>query len=312
MSGGGKVPVFATVANAYAFALGDFFTVLRLSLLPTLAIAVTFYVVMTSFFAALPFPPLPFPSPAQGGNPAHAMAFDPNRMIAMMRMQAIMSLVAMIGGAMAIVPLMRAVLYGERHEGWIFYLRFGLAEVRVIFAAIVVQVLVWIAMLPMLFVVASGAAGIMEASRPAAGAPAAPEAMILIAVLAALMAGVLIWLLLRLYLFPAVAVAMNSLGLAESWELMRGNVLRMFIVLILVFVPFAMLAMWGSFILFADHVRQWGASSDLRFVSFKDWVPPAFAGLIFLELLFGNAFIVGIIGNAYLALTREGEAEPAA
>jgi hypothetical protein len=305
MSEGKKIPVFATVTNAYAFALGDFLTVLRLSLLPTLAIALMTYVFLSEMLSALP---MPLPAPTKdGGGPA--MPFDPNRMMAMMRTQAQWSLVMMVGMAMAIVPLMRAVLFGERQPSLLVYLRFGLEELRVIFATVVMQVLVWIAMVPIAIVFLFGAAGIMGGAK--AGAEPAPVMFAGFAVAIALLMGVLVWLLLRLYLYPAVAVATNSLGLAESWALMRGNVLRLFVVLVLVFTPFFMLAMWGSLSLIAMHAQAGWRPPSPDFVTFKDWMPRLAAGVVFLELLFGNAFIVGIVGNAYLALTREGEAEHA-
>jgi hypothetical protein len=306
MSGRKRIPVLATVTNAYAFALGDFLTVLRLSLLPTLAIALMTYVFLSEMFSALP---MPLPAPTKDGSSGPAMPFDPNRMMAMMRTQAQWSLVMMVGMAMAIVPLMRAVLLGERQPGLLVYLRFGLEEVRVIFATVVMQVLVWIAMVPIAIVFLFGAAGIMGGAK--AGAEPAPVMFAGFAVAIVLLMGVLVWLLLRLYLYPAVAVATNSLGLAESWTLMRGNVLRLFVVLVLVFTPFLMLAFWVSMSLIAMHAQAGWRPPSPDFVAFKDWMPRLAAGIVFLELLFGNAFIVGIVGNAYLALTREGEGEHA-
>ena len=298
MSGARKIPVFATVTNAYAFALGDFLTVLRLSLLPVLAIAVMTYVFMSDLFAVIPFPPAPLPKDA-------APLIDPTQMFSVMRREAQWSLVMMVGSAMAIVPLMRAVLYGERQPGLLLYLRFGFEEVRVIVAAVVMQVAACIAIVPMMFVFIGLAAALQAGAQSPGGV--APVVAIVTIGLAVAMACLVLWLLLRLYMYPAVAVATNSLGLGESWTLMRGNVLRLFVVIVLTLVPFMLLALFATLAFAAEHLRAGWHPQSLDPAMFKDALPRVMAGTIFLQMLFGNAFIVGIVGNAYLALTQDSE-----
>ena len=294
MSGGhAKVPVFATIANAYAFALGEFPTVLRLTLLPTLAVAVAAYFFVSDFVAGLPFSEAKL-DPAK---------LDFTRFIHLARMQAIYSLIAMTGAAIAIVALMRALLFDERQPGLLFYLRFGAAEIRVVFASVVIQVLLFLSVIPLFFLLAAFLPALKAggaSDRVSVGAFGIGGLCVYL---------VVVWLMLRLSLYPAVAVSQNSLGLAESWVLTRGNALRLFVVTVLTLLPLILLTMFSLAALVAGHSpSEFKDAATLSGVMAS--VPTAVAIMVLLQVLFGNAFFVGIVGSAYLSLTgATGEAE---
>jgi hypothetical protein len=198
---------------------------------------------------------------------------------------------------------MRALLFDERQPGLLFYLRFGAAEIRVVFASIVIHVLLFLSVIPLFFLMA-----VFLPALKFGGAPALVSFGTLgIAGLCIYLA--VVWLMLRLSLYPAVAVSQNSLGLAESWELTRGNALRLFVVIVITLLPLILLTMFTLAALVAGHSpSEFKDAATLSAVMAS--VPTAVAVVVLLQALFGNAFFVGIVGSAYLSLTgAKGDAE---
>ena len=212
-----KIPVFGTVSHAYGFLIGDFVTILRLVWAPLLgAAALQYYYGGQILDAAV----------------RTMQSDDPTRMMEFMPQQFLMGLATFVAGIIALVALQRVVIFGDRKPGLFVYLWFGSAEIRLI----VVTILLLVAL------IAACIGFVIVFALLAALAAALPVLFIglFFAVVALMFASV--WVSLRLALISPVIVAESGLGVERSWQLMRGNALRMFAILLLTFIPLAIVS----------------------------------------------------------------------
>lgn len=302
----GKIPVFSTVTRAYDFLLGEFLTIVRLAWAPYLAAgAVSYYFGGQVFDAAL------------------EAAKNPSAMNAVMPANFIIGLISFVTSVMVTVALLRVVLYGDRKPGLMVYLWLGAAEFRLI----VVSILLVIAFL-------AGGIGVgLVLALLAAIAAAVPVLSVLLGIGMIVLFFVAIWVVLKLTLIAPVIVAEKNLGVERSWELMKGNALRMFFVLILTFVPIAIVSLiamsmilgpdfppFPAFPSFTDGagpksaeaikaatdafetaMRQW--QLDLYGAMRKHWLEITIAGVV--GNLVQTALLAGIQGNAYIAIAGQ-------
>ena len=206
-----KIPVVETVSRTYGFLLGDIGTIARLTWAPLLIGSGLSYI----------YGPQIMDAALQSQN-------DPNAALAQAPAQFLMGMVSFVTGIIATVALLRVVIFGDRKPGLFVYLWFGAAEMRLI----IVSVLLFVA------VIAGGIALALVMALLGGVATAVPAASGVVVLAALALVPVLIWAALRLTLISPVVVAENNLGVERSWQLMSGNVLRMFLVLLLTFLPF--------------------------------------------------------------------------
>jgi hypothetical protein len=215
-----KIPVLGTVSRAYGFLLGDIATIVRLAWAPLLIGAGLNYVYGPQIMDA-----------------TIAAKGSPDALVALMPMQLLIGVVAFVTGVMATVALLRVVILGDRKPGLFVYLWLGGAELRIVLVTILLVVA---------FIAAIFASGLVFALLGAMAA-AVPGMNVLVSLALIGLALALVWAALRLSLVSPVVVAENNLGVERSWQLMSGNVLRMILVLILTFLPYAIAASVAGF-----------------------------------------------------------------
>ncbi len=227
-----KIPVMDTVSRTYGFLLGDIGTIVRLAWAPLLiGSGLSFVYGPQIMDAALQTP----------NDPTSAMAQAPA--------QFLLGIVAFVTGIMATVALLRVVIFGDRKPGLFVYLWFGGAELRLI----VVSILLLIA------IIAGGIALALVFALLGGVAAAVPAMSGLVVVAAFALVPVMIWAALRLSLISPVVVAENNLGVERSWQLMSGNVIRMFLVLLLTFVPYFLVVVIATFAILGSDMPPFPA-----------------------------------------------------
>ncbi len=294
-----KIPVFGTVSRAYGFLLGDFATIVRLAWAPLLVGAGLSYVYGPQMMDA---------TIAAKGNPDALAALAPT--------QFLIGVAAFVTGVMATVALLRVVIFGDRKPGLAVYLWFGGAEMRIVIVTILLGVAFIAAMIGAGLVV--GLLGVMSA--------AVPGMSILVSIAIFALGIGFVYAMLRLSLVSPVVVAENNLGVERSWQLMSGNALRMLLVLILTFVPYAIVALLVGFVVIGNDLPALpalpavgGADADATKAAaetfrkaMEAWQVdltkamrthfPALTVLGFAGNLISTALAAGAFGNAYNAL----------
>lgn len=302
----GKIPVFGTVSRAYGFLLGDIATIVRLAWAPLLiAGAVSYYYGGQVFDASLQ---------AQK---------NPSAVLELMPINFLIGIVSFLTSVMVTIALLRVVLYGDRKPGLFVYLWLGLAELRLIFVSILLVIAFIAAMLGLGLVL-----GLL-----AAIAAAVPVFSVVLGIGMIVLFFVAIWAVLKLTLIAPVIVAEKSLGVERSWELMKGNALRMFFVLILTFIPIAIVSLIAMTMIlgtdfpafppfpsftdggaaktpealeaaseaFRKAMEQW--QLDLYGAMRKHWLEITIASVV--GNLIQTALLAGVQGNAYIAIAGE-------
>jgi hypothetical protein len=281
-----KVPVFRTVSRTYGFLLGDIATVLQIAWLPMLAVAaVNFQFGREVAEAAMASAMSPG---ADQGSP----------------MSIVISLVSALAGIMVTIALLRVVIFGQRPAG-AFYVWFGMAELKLLGVYALLTI-----------------AGIAAALAFAvvAGVVAAAGAGPLVGALVPVIALVLMWVMLRLSIIPAVIAAENTMGVERAWELTKGNALRLFLIFLLVYVPFTVLTVLATGLVLGESlptfpdimtlasagnpeaVQQAMLQWQKEFMTgmFDNWLAVQVLG--FISGIIQMALYAGIAGNAYVAL----------
>ena len=294
-----KIPVFGTVSRAYGFLLGEFGTIFRLAWAPLLiGAALNFYYGGAAVDAAI----------NAKTDPAAVLAQGPANFL--------IGIAGFVLGVMVLVALLRIVIYGDRKPGLFVYLWFGVAEARLV----AVYFLLLIALIALMF------AGMLVFGVLAALATAIPVLGIVVGIGAFVAVLAFFWMILRLTLIPAVVVAEKSLGVERSWELMKGNALRLFAVILLVFLPFALLTSGVAFAILGNdfppfpHIPGLGGDTakptpeEIRAVM-EHWQAgflksirahwTEFSVMGFVSNLIQLALWAGVSGSAYTALAGE-------
>lgn len=215
----GKIPVLGTVSRAYGFLLGEIGTIVRLAWAPLLAGTALSYLYGGEILDA---------TVAARNEPLQALAQAPA--------QFLVGIVGFVTGIIAMVALLRVMVFGDRKPGLFVYLWLGAAELRLILVTLLLVVAFIAAMIGVGLVF-----GLLGAL--AAGVPVL-SVLLLLGTGALIFAAV--WVPLRLSLIPPVVVAENSLGVERSWELTKGNALRLLFVVLLTFVPYVIIS-WLAF-----------------------------------------------------------------
>jgi hypothetical protein len=301
-----KIPILGTVSRAYGFLLGEIGTIVRLTWAPLLLGAGLSYLYGGEVLDA---------AIAAGNDPSQALAQAPA--------QFVIGIVAFVTGVIATVALLRVMVFGDRKPGLFVYLWLGGAELRLILVT---------ALLVVAFIAALIGAGLVFALLAALTAAMPVFSVVLMLGLGALIVAA-IWVPLRLSLIAPVVVAENSLGVERSWELTKGNALRLLAVLLLTFVPYALVS-WLAFtaILGADFpafpalpdvagaepakseaamkaaaeafqkvMEQW--QNDFAKAMRAHW--PEVSVLAFVGNLVSTALWAGVTGSAYAAVAGE-------
>ncbi len=223
-----KLPVFRTFGNALGFAVGDYFTVLRLAWLPfTLLLAANFglaALIGLSLGKRIATPFFVF---------AHIQEFA--------FLQATMWILQLIVVAAVAVSIHRIILFGDRRPGVYLSFRFGRTEfvyaaMALIWGLIILAIMATV-LTPVLLLVSGGDlpglfARVQEWAKdwPRHAPDLANNFGAFAGVWFAYVIGwiVVLYVSLRLCVWPPSVVATNRLSPGEAWRLTDGNALRLF------------------------------------------------------------------------------------
>jgi hypothetical protein len=267
-----RIPVFQTVSRTYGFLLGDIATILQVTWLPMLVVAVlNFYVGGASMDEAI----------AAKGEPGASQMAGASYLVGFL---------ALLANVMVLVALLRVVMFGQRPGNAPFYLWFGMTEARLVLTYILLTIAA------IAGVIGGGILlGLLGAVSAGAGAAGS-----VVGLLSSVLIVVIVWVFLKLVIVPAVVVAENNLGVERAWELMKGNALRMFGVLVLVYIPL------GAVALLAKAVQGW--QLELLKAIRLNWLEVSI--LNFVSSIFSAALLAGVAGNAWLTLSGEQAERP--
>lgn len=228
-----KLPVFSTFGNALGFAFGSFLTCLRLAWLPVTLLFVTQQAVQWVLLDDIAGR-MPDLKGMDHENPlvAFRIILDIWRQMAPIQI-ALMLLQALVIAAVA-VSIHRVILFGDKREGSMLNFSFGRTEFMYMLMAAAMSIFVLAiltsVLLPAVYIVADGnLPGFFDGFRRF---PDNVTELVRSGGFGLLgVAYVLAWILviyvsIRLAVWPPSVVATGSLSPAEPWSLMRGNVLR--------------------------------------------------------------------------------------
>ncbi len=228
-----KIPVLDTIRYAYAFTFGHLGTIIGLIWLPMVIFAVAGYFVMSYYYGVVP-------EAVSGGNP---VALGQAGLVVMG-----WSLVSLMLSAIMYVAVTRQAL-GLRQGPAVVHFALGAPELRVFagFIGLFALLLLFLLADAVVLAVIKGL-GHSPVMTGVAGA----------VYLAGLLA--IVYAAVRLsFLFIPAGVAEEKIGLAESWQLTRGNFWNIFAVGVAVFLPLR------------DRGRYRGSGRDgHRFLSSQD------------------------------------------
>ncbi len=301
-----KLPVFATYGHVARFAFGRFFTVLRLVWLPSVALlAVIAAYLVFQFSIMLEM----MPSPGAPMRPAHnpwLRHFD-----IIIAGQVILVVLQLVPMAAAAVALHRVILFGDTKPGVLFNFPFGAAEARYLIMGllyIVIMIAVLAAVIvPAFYIITDGDLGFFfdpraaqEHGRPSWFGP------FFAAYIAAWL--VVLFLFLRLAVWPASVVATGRLSPAEAWSLTRGNVWRLIglfalcvMTMYAIMIPFAIA--WAVYM--SNAIAKTGTPPPTPSAVVEQiFIPaaPFIAAFYFLLLVFVTALMTAAVSYAYKAL----------
>lgn len=224
-----KLPVVATYANVMRFAFGRFLTILRLSWLPIalLLAAIAAYFALQFSMIRGRFPHTMTEEDAAAGLQALVLSLE-----GMIVMQVTLLLLQAIAMSAVAVSIHRVILFGDTKPGVWFNFPFGATEIRFLamgflFALMTIGV---IALLvgPVLLLVSGGDVVGFFADWPTKGQEVVRSGAFS-ALIGAYLIGWLtvLFLLVRLSVWPPSVVASGSLAPGEPWRLTRGNFWRL-------------------------------------------------------------------------------------
>ena len=283
-----KIPVLDTIRYAYAFTFGHLGTIIGLIWLPMVIFAVAGYFVMSYYYGVVP-------EAVSGGNP---VALGQAGLVVMG-----WSLVSLMLSAIMYVAVTRQAL-GLRQGPAVVHFALGAPELRVFAGFIGLFALLLLFLLADAVVLAViKSLGHSPVMTSVAGA----------VYLAGLLA--IVYAAVRLsFLFIPAGVAEEKIGLAESWQLTRGNFWNIFAVGVAVFLPLvivvgiAEVAVMGTDF-FLPRAMVPGADTAQQMKIMADQMRdasrhlPLLSGLTFLFAPFATGLTLAPSAYAYRALT---------
>ena len=305
-----KIAVGRAFEDAYGFAFKRFFSVLGTVWLPYLVLVIVFGLFFARFF--MNFAPIWLHALQSGGRPdpdeVRRIVFGATSLLAFMPL---LLLLALFIRAMVYVGLLELAL-GTRKGPVIAYWSFGAPVWRLFGASILAFVILWVI-----------AAVIIGACAAIWYAVANVEQAALIRTITVIVAICLFFYsLLRLFFFLApVVVAEGHMGFGRSWQLGSGNVLRIIVTVLGVFIPafigFAIVSGAVRFATLAPALSQMGDNTTPQ----QMWQIMTHQGLayivvaillqvIYSVIMFGLA--AGLMASAYRSVVPADNATLAA
>jgi hypothetical protein len=225
-----KIPVLETVGETYGLAFGRYFLILGIIWLPLVVLAAAFYFIVVPVFRD-------FISLIGHAKDIQAMN---TQMQGLNGRIWLFDAAELVFYAVVSVGITREA-FGLRKPPKFFYLRFGADELRVLGGYLmliaVFMGVAFVSVFAILIAAATGAA--LTAALADAGVHLTAQQLGVLGGLAIFVAVLaLIYVVIRLtYLLVPVTVAEHRFGILRSWELTRGNVLRIVGVVFITLLP---------------------------------------------------------------------------
>lgn len=297
-----SLPVFRAVGATYAFFFGNFLRILRVTWLPTLIIAG-----FAAWNTQLALNLLRYPFVASVHVEASKAALDAvNAAAPLIKWSLAFRLIEIVLLAIVSVGLVRPIVRGDWPRG-IFYLGFGLDELRVLLARFMAYVL--------FFAAYFGSAIVVVLLLLLAGALNKYAGVALLGLGVAAVVVVLIWITLRMFLIAPASVSERSIGFLSSWAVTERHSWQLLALVVLVGAPLVILALillcavfWAELPTILPQMRE--------ILSNPDVMPMRFSSGPVLALVTPVAVAIGVVewlmivlltiasGFAYRLLTK--------
>ena len=315
-----KLPIAATYANVMRFAFGRFFTTLRLTWLPVvllLAVIVAHFG-LQFWLMGVPFPHNMANADTPFGPPS---GLDMNLMIANQVALFVLQLIAMSAVA---VSIHRVILFGDTKPGVWLNFPFGATEIRflamgLLFALMTIAVIL-IVVSPVIVLLSGGdVVAFFEGFGTKEKVEELARGGGIFALIAAYIAGwiAVLFMMVRLAVWPPSIVATGSLSPAEPWRLTRGNFWSLIGLFILVGVTmYAVMIPFGiaMAVFMFTHMRDLPAGQippERLTEMFQTALPFVFA-FYFVLIVFVTGVTVATLSYAYKALKGIDAKDPVA
>jgi hypothetical protein len=220
-----KVPVGATLARAYGFAFGNILSNFGAIWIPVATLYGLLIVFGRPYSAAM----------------MTMVSRDPQAILRLMPYMFLGYAIMFVLVTAQVAALTKEALGLRKGSAWLQF-PFGAPTWRLLLAYLalcLVTVVLYIACL-LGIAILGGVAGFVASRQPGIASPAVMAGLVILLVIAMLCA--LFYCIVRLsFLMAPVAVAEGRRTLQRSWELTHGNFWRIFIVLLVILVPFLVL-----------------------------------------------------------------------
>ena len=316
-----KIPLETTIGSAYRFLFTRILSILGTLWLPLLVMAV---LVMGILYAAVPHEWLAghLPQiPERSGQGPHQIDKDMAAFAAVCRLyigpflmaMPLLTFVSLVMSSMMMVGLMRLSL-GQTKSQFVFFSLGG--DVWRLVAAYFLLCLIAIALFAVMIGIAVAGAVMAGPYISKGGAAVALAVLVVIAELC-----FFIYAMVRFSFFlPAVVVAEHRIGLGRAWELGGGNFWRIFVVILLIVIPVAIVGgmisnMTVMPILASEFMRFSDKPTAADLSAFFHALPPLIPVLLaigVLQRIANMGLMAGAIGSAYNALAPKAEEKTSA
>jgi hypothetical protein len=234
-----KLPVFRTFGRAVGFTFWNFFTIFRLSWFP-LALFIATNIVIGIYAQQILLGTKPMIDPFSIAENIDDFVF----------LEVLTVMLQAIAVAAAAVSIHRIILFGDRKPGVWFNFPFGATEFLYVLMGVITGLIVLavfaVALAPAVYIVSGGdiPAFVSKMQVWAKDWPAGAAKKELFTAFGPLMFAyaigwlIVIYLCLRLAVWPPAIVARRRFSLGEAWRLSRGNVWRFIGLFFLVISPF--------------------------------------------------------------------------
>jgi len=311
-----KLPIVATYANVMRFAFGRFFTTLRLTWLPILLLlaAIIGHFTLQLYSMGLRFD-------MTGARPP---TLEPGNVGLMFASQGFLFVLQVIAMSAVAVAIHRVILFGDTKPGVWFNFPFGGTEARflamgLMFALIVIGV-IFLIVAPVLFLISGGdVAGFFAGFGDAHFMESLIRSGAFFGLMAAYIAGwiVVLFIMVRLAVWPPSIVATGSLSPAEAWRLTRGNFFNLIGLFILtgatiyaIMIPFAIA--FASFVAvnLVDAASSGEKIQPEEVFALMKTAAPIVIAFYFIFIVFVTGVTVAVLSYAYKALKGIDAKEP--
>ncbi len=298
-----KIPLESTIVGSYKFLFQNIVSIIGVLWLPVVLFAAVLgalvYGIVPHKWLTCDFTAIPDPE-----------SFVRERLPLLMAAAPVLIISGLLAGAMVRVGILRHAVGEKTTTTWVYF-SLGARVWRMI-AVVLLAIVICI----LLEIVAGIAFGILTAVfSMLPQVPVAAVSLVSLLLCIIVVVGV-VYVMVRLFFFlPAVVVAENKVGVARSWNLGKGNVWRIIVVLIAVILPIELIVgmiFYATVVptVIVEAIRQQpqGKAEAIAFLKSLWPVLPVLLGAYLVAAIAISGLVLGAVGKAYKAVTAPDEA----